>query len=296
MLNLKDFGAIGDGLADDTQAIQSWIDAIVATGEKGFIPRGRYMSSERVLFPLPGDQQVILEGEGAYQSVINTRRAPQNQGPQIHFYSNNPVPNNPTSTYPTVSNMCFASDTPGTVCAIALEDFSDNIGNANFTNVSFRNDNSTLGPDAVSLQLNHVFCSSFNNVVCVGRVGYGNALDLRASVFNTFTGSSFSNAGRGIRFRDTGSSALASLNNLFNNTDIENVNYGIVVEEAGCHTNVFQTVYFDIWRPDLSPAQNAPGYAIYASANGGLIVRQPYLHLGPTPLVDPSHNWNVTVQ
>ncbi|MGH7451063.1 MAG: glycosyl hydrolase family 28-related protein, partial [bacterium] len=42
MLNVKDFGAKGDGIADDTTAIQAAIDALPNDGGVVFFPSGIY--------------------------------------------------------------------------------------------------------------------------------------------------------------------------------------------------------------------------------------------------------------
>lgn len=50
MINLKDF-AVGDGIHDDTQALQAAIDKAYETGEGIFIPEGKYLCGEVFLKP-----------------------------------------------------------------------------------------------------------------------------------------------------------------------------------------------------------------------------------------------------
>lgn len=45
-LNVKDFGAVGDGVTDDKTAIQAALDAVPATGGKVYAPAGTYIVSE----------------------------------------------------------------------------------------------------------------------------------------------------------------------------------------------------------------------------------------------------------
>ena len=52
----KDFGAVGDGVTDDTKAIQAWAEH----KEKRVLDRGIYLVSKRIVFT-PGDE-VIGEG------------------------------------------------------------------------------------------------------------------------------------------------------------------------------------------------------------------------------------------
>lgn len=291
MLNLKDYGAVGDGTTDDIGAVNDWITDMRSTGEEGYVPTGVYRCTQRVLFPMPGGgngKTYSFHGDGAYKSRIDVTDAPNNEGPQVHFYT---LDNLPTSCYPSIQDVGFTGNTPNTLAAIGLEDFSDNVGNANFTNVYFYNANSGNSSVAISLQLNYVFDSTFQNIVVIGKVGYGNALDLRLSHFNTFVGGSFSNAGRGIRIGSV--SGTGALCNTFMSPDLENVNYGIVCEEDSAESNVFISPYFDIWRPDLSAAGT---YAVYSSACASLVIEHPYrTSRSPSPLVDAGHATNVTV-
>jgi hypothetical protein len=65
-VSVKDFGAVGDGVTDDTAAIQASIDAIVtAGGGKVFVPRGKYLVSSTIdLAAWYGAPAIIFEGEG----------------------------------------------------------------------------------------------------------------------------------------------------------------------------------------------------------------------------------------
>ena len=56
MISAKDFGAVGDGVTDDTKAIQAWAEH----KEKRVLDRGIYLVSKPIVFT-PGDE-VIGEG------------------------------------------------------------------------------------------------------------------------------------------------------------------------------------------------------------------------------------------
>src|SRR6185295_7662245 len=63
--NVKDFGARGDGIADDTKAINA---AIAATKSGAvFVPPGRYLISDYIRI---GKSGVVLRGAGADKSVL----------------------------------------------------------------------------------------------------------------------------------------------------------------------------------------------------------------------------------
>lgn len=62
-ISIKDFGAVGDGIKDDSEAIQKAIDYCESTKRKTlFIPFGRYLLKKSVIF---NDGGVQLMGEGA---------------------------------------------------------------------------------------------------------------------------------------------------------------------------------------------------------------------------------------
>lgn len=45
VINLRDYGAVGDGSTDDTAAITSWLAAIASTGKTGYVPKGVYVDT-----------------------------------------------------------------------------------------------------------------------------------------------------------------------------------------------------------------------------------------------------------
>jgi hypothetical protein len=63
--NVKDFGAVGDGAADDTAAI----NAAIAATKRGavFLPAGRYKVTDYITIPRSG---VVLRGAGADKTVL----------------------------------------------------------------------------------------------------------------------------------------------------------------------------------------------------------------------------------
>lgn len=57
LLLLQDFGAVGDGVADDTQA---FLDAVDAIGRQGtvYVPAGRYIITQQINIP----NRVVIKG------------------------------------------------------------------------------------------------------------------------------------------------------------------------------------------------------------------------------------------
>lgn len=78
MISVKDFGAKGDGLTDDTKAIQNALDSIpiggatssgkTISGDMVFLPRGIYLISS----PLILRSAITLAGEGHFSKIIAT--------------------------------------------------------------------------------------------------------------------------------------------------------------------------------------------------------------------------------
>ena len=73
-LNAMDFGAVGDGVTDDTQALQKCIDTAQQKGGTAFLPCGKYLVTETILFGKNenGDRpfSIVGEGRGNSRSII----------------------------------------------------------------------------------------------------------------------------------------------------------------------------------------------------------------------------------
>lgn len=69
-LNVRDagFGAVGDGVADDSRAFDDWLDAIQERNLPGFIPAGRYRVSN--LTPITTRAPLTIVGEGRDTVVL----------------------------------------------------------------------------------------------------------------------------------------------------------------------------------------------------------------------------------
>lgn len=66
-ISVKDFGAVGDGVADDTTAIQAAITAVSSLGGTVYFPTGTY----KITTPLYVPSLVNLEGENAWGTIIS---------------------------------------------------------------------------------------------------------------------------------------------------------------------------------------------------------------------------------
>ncbi len=65
----KHFGATGDGVTDDTAALQLWVARLNAVGGRGYIPSGTYVCTQRL--DLTGTHSLSIEGDGVNASILN---------------------------------------------------------------------------------------------------------------------------------------------------------------------------------------------------------------------------------
>lgn len=89
MSNVRDFGARGDGQADDTQALQH---AIQRGDGEVFLPRGDYLLSRPVQIPLQMHGRVHIHGQGGTARLLMTGAGPALQ--LIGTHRSNALPAN----------------------------------------------------------------------------------------------------------------------------------------------------------------------------------------------------------
>ena len=133
-VSVKDFGAVGDGVADDTTAIQAALNAAFTAGGGGvYVPTGTY----KITLPLIVRSNTSLYGDGASSVIYNTTFVLPPEGDVIHVgygyewnengQKFNPASNNDatmaellvndfsniTTQNVSVSNLCVKADGPG---------------------------------------------------------------------------------------------------------------------------------------------------------------------------------------
>ncbi|MCF6402234.1 right-handed parallel beta-helix repeat-containing protein [Chitinophaga filiformis] len=73
-VNVKSFGAKGDGNTDDTKSIQSALDAIIRTGGTAYFPAGDYKISNNLYLYYASDVPIKLKGDANATIYPNAKR------------------------------------------------------------------------------------------------------------------------------------------------------------------------------------------------------------------------------
>jgi parallel beta-helix repeat protein len=103
-VSVKDFGAAGDGTADDTAEIQAALDAVPAVGGCVYFPAGTYVVSA----PLVVDSNTVLVGDGMYVSKLSATTAFTSSQAMVYANTENNI---------TIEDLGFFGNTNGTLGA-----------------------------------------------------------------------------------------------------------------------------------------------------------------------------------
>ena len=246
-LNAKtDYGAVGNGVADDTAAITNWIAAVISSGQTGFLPVGTYKCTSQIVFLLNGAARTTgctFKGDGVGRSIINV--APVTVSPQLLVTSTSSPGDN---DYFKMTDIGIQGNTTGIVFQMGSESFSDPV-NEPVLDVQVLNFNTNGTARAV--ELNYVLNGKLRMIADVGGNGYG--LTMNQCCFNTFQGSYGAILGTSIRLTDG-----FNYGNVFLSPDLENVANCVVIDGANCVNNTF-----------IGGTWSYTGSGIFASAGSG---------------------------
>lgn len=112
-VSVVEYGAVGNGITDDTDAIQSAIDALPEEGGTVFFPAGTYyvpISAQLPALLLP-DAPVVLQGVSRGASVIVTEASPASNGNLIR---------QPVGGRLTIDRMRFEGPTAGSTTSTCV--------------------------------------------------------------------------------------------------------------------------------------------------------------------------------
>lgn len=201
--NVKDFGAKGDGITDDTQAIQSAVDFAFGpasnpngTGhyknKKLFFPNGTYNISSPIVFTQVEGAHIYGAGKLATRIVNTTTSGSTNYFGTV-FLVNSNIGNNSYFTFAVIEHLTLAvSAPPG---SYVNSGFNHRFGyTLMFRNVRFEGGDVGINFGASGSQSSEIQMISCDFVNCaVGTTAYNyNALNF------TLMGGSFQNCGVGV--------------------------------------------------------------------------------------------------
>lgn len=184
VLRLRDFGAIGNGVADDTAAIDAWLAAVQATGKPGYFGEGvfRYTGTQLVLNVggLAATQGGILYGAGGSRTVLDVSACTGTPQFLMRCAGN-------FLFYWTLRDFEIRGNRDGVMAQFGRDwtgsAYPDGLNSCTFENLVFRN-NST-GTNAVAVRFNLVLETTFH---CIANNGNnaalnGTAIELRGVQF-----------------------------------------------------------------------------------------------------------------
>ncbi|KIP18870.1 pectate lyase superfamily protein [Burkholderia sp. MSHR3999] len=245
-ISVKQFGAKGDGVHDDTVAVRAWIAFVLATGVEAYAPAGTYLITQQIVMDWgvawkPGAK---FRGAGINRSVFDLSSViaspawlmTDSTGQKAAFHGG-------------FSDIGIKATCSGPALQVGLEDGSDAFNEFEIK-VSVSNLNPTS--NACAIELNGVYNS---DLFLVGNnAGRGDALRLRYLQFSRMFGS-FGNAETAMHM--TGGYVNG---NSFIALDLEVVNNCVVIDAASIARNTWIGGQF-VWDNGVGPK----GHAIVAT-------------------------------
>ncbi len=222
-LNAKtDYGAVGDGTTDDTTAIQNWINAVVAAGQIGYLPKGTYNITGQlnITYDTTG---CTFRGDGLSQSLLVFTSAVA--APNLQIKSTTPSNG---SNYLDWDGIGIQGNVAGAVVAFGLGTYAD-AHNEPVVNMKVQNFSTSTSAEAV--QINYVLNGRLRFIADVAGAGIG--MQVNQANFNTFEGS-YSAIGANSISVNFG--AGTNTGNVFLSLDMENCAYCVAIPSGSSNT------------------------------------------------------------
>jgi hypothetical protein len=243
VVNLKDFGAVGDGLTDDTVAVQNWFDRVIASGREGFAPAGTYRVTSAIVFDYADCalQGFTLRGEGVQKTLFVSEVSTAGAAAFAIVTSGGTVPSPRIGVYAKISQVGFLANFAGSTFRIGYQEYSDQ---QNLVRLECWISNSSDNALANCLEMNSSYgCYIQYNGGLGNSANAGDNLRLRKCSFGNFfvsVGGTASLAGEpvgtgtGIRITDS-----FSYGNVFVAPDVEYFDYGLKIDSSAAFNNTF---------------------------------------------------------
>lgn len=232
-INLIGCGADASGVADSTAAWNTFVAAVISTGNPGFMPPGTYALTGPLTFDLGASRTkgFRIYGAGGQQSILSITNAGSSPAMLIQCSAG-------ASFYHEFADFAVRSSCAAPVLQIGRNLGVPANGQPNYPDAanSWRihglivNNSSTSG-SAQAVQVNGLYNSDVYLVAnCAGA---GDALRLNEAQFSIFAGS-WGNANIGLHLAE-----FYSFANTFLSADIEVVNNGVMIDSANATNNTF---------------------------------------------------------
>ena len=234
-ISFYDFGAVGDGVADDTAAVLAAIARHLLTGIPLRTGAGVFLVSAQVAFDLSLALRltgVSIKGAGRRRTIIKSTYTGG-----VPFL----VTSSGGAFFHTIKDIWFqAVNDSGPVLQIGKNDYSDAFNSCTFTGINVNN--SSVNPASEGARLNFVLqsdieivsnCGGSGNPAYPTAPGNGSAMVIRQVQFSTVRVAG-GNANTGLKI--TGGYTYG---NSFPAPDIEEVQYGVKIDSANASRNTF---------------------------------------------------------
>ena len=227
-VSVKDFGAVGDGVADDTQALSNFLNVCRTNKVKGFFNSGTYLISSAL--DISG---VDIEGVlGGYNNVDGT--IIKGSGGHVIFNQSSAATNNITYS---IKNFAIQDGSVALKMTYAVNCRIDNIFITNCTDGIYCGDASLAGP----LWCNFINCqvNVSDTALKINGAQWANANLFESCYFKgNVAGGSITAAG-----------GIGAVSNQFINTEFAGDNRGVVLENNKSTT--FDNCYFESRGPSI---------------------------------------------
>ena len=183
VVNVKEYGAVGNNLTNDAPAINAAYAAAAASGKPLYFPAGTYFVGTEQLRFLFNDILYVgisIYGDGPGRSIINAQKVAVS--PQVLFTAtNSPRGDN---DYLVLKDLAILTNTAGTGVQFGARNYLDPI---NEPKIDITVINGSTAATARAVEINYVLNGDIR--LDAKTAGPGTALYLRQASFNYFTGS-----------------------------------------------------------------------------------------------------------